>query len=147
MTNRRAKRQPISDVDEVSLVEASDPRDPFEHWLPTYAPRLPFDENARSLAKALWGRAFADWTWCLAKEVATKIPEAIEHDQSPGWVAGVLCAAAVEAGMKDPDALWDHILNDIVEMTGVDRQIAQQRWELLKAVGLDRPARPPACWD
>ncbi len=99
-----------------------------------------------SLAKALWGRSRADWTWCLAKEVAGRFPEAIQRDQSPGWVAGVLWAAAVDAEMRRTDELWDHILDDITQMTEVNRQTAERRWEFLKEVGLDVPAHPPAYW-
>jgi hypothetical protein len=148
MTTRRSKRQHnTSDLDVANLGEPVDLGELFEHWLPSYVPQLPFDENARSLAKALWGRAYADWTWCLAKEVAAGFPEAIEQDQSAGWVAGVLWAAAVEGGMQSTDELWDHILNDITEMTGASRETAGQRWRSLKEVGLDRPAHPPAYWD
>ena len=49
--------------------------------------------------------------------------------------------------MHRTDELWNHILDDITQMTGVNRPAAEQRWELLKEVGLDRPARPPTFWD
>jgi hypothetical protein len=62
-------------------------------------------------------------------------------------VAGVLWAAAVEAGMQGTDELWRHILDDITAMTGVNRQTAEQRWEFLKGVGLHQPARPPTYWN
>ena len=148
MTNRHGKRQSKdSDLDEASAGEPINAEELFDHWLPTYAPRLSVDENARSLAKALWGHAFADWTWCLAKEVATRFPEATEQDQSPGWVAGVLWAATVEAGVQGTDELWDHVLDDITEMTGVSRETAEQHWRLLKEVGLHQPASPPSYWN
>jgi hypothetical protein len=77
---------------------------------------------------------------------AARFPEAIQSDQSAGWVAGVLWAAAVDSEMQRTDELWDHILNDITEMTGGDRQTAEQRWELVKEVPLDQPAHPPGYW-
>jgi hypothetical protein len=147
MANRRTKRNDTDrDLDRADLAEPVDPDELSQHWLPPYVPQLPFDESARSLAKALWGRSRADWTWCLAKEVAARFPEATEWDQAPGWVAGVLWAAAVDAGMQRSNELWDHILDDITEMTGVIRQTAERRWELIKQVGLDQPAHPPTYW-
>jgi hypothetical protein len=48
--------------------------------------------------------------------------------------------------MQRSDELWDHVLDDITKMTGVSRESAEQRWELLKQIGLDRPAHPPSYW-
>ena len=45
--------------------------------------------------------------------------------------------AARLAEWADPDDL---------KMTGVSRQSAEERWELIKGAGLDRPMHPPAYW-
>jgi hypothetical protein len=147
MTNKRSKQpQEILWLDETQVAEPVDPDELLPHWLPTYVASRSFDDNAFSLARQMLGKARGDWTWCLAKEVVARFPECTVPGQAPGWIAGVLWAASVDAGMQRNDELWDHILDDITKMTGASRQTAEQRWEQLKQVGLDHPATPPSYW-
>ena len=147
MTTRRTKRDDTAPrLDTARLADRADPDDLLEHWLPRYVPGRPFDDNAFSLARPLWGKTRAEWTLCLAWEVAERFPETAESDQGAGWVAGVLWAAAVDEEMQQSDELWEHTLDDITKMTGVSRQSAEQRWELLKGARLDRPVHPSTYW-
>jgi len=147
MTPRRTNRRDAApSLDTARLAEPADPNDLVEHWLPTYVGGRPFDDNAFSLARPLWGKTRAEWTLCLAWEVAERFPETAQPNQGASWVAGVLWAAAVDADMQQSDELWEHILDDITKMTGVSRQSAEERWELIKGAGLDRPVHPPSYW-
>jgi hypothetical protein len=48
--------------------------------------------------------------------------------------------------MDQSNEVWEHILDDITTMTGVSRETAERHWDLIKEVGLDIPAHPPAYW-
>ena len=146
MTTRNSpRRKKNSDVDRVEPAEHVK-LDDWLGWLPTYVPLRCVADNVFSLARPLLGKAFAEWSWCLAREVAARFPEANDSDQGPGWAAGVLWAATMEAGVLPSNDLWDRILADITKMTGVSRATAEQHWEMLKRVGLEVPASPPAYW-
>ena len=147
MTTRRTpRRNKISDLDWAGLAEPVDPDELLWHWLPSYVPSRSVCENAFSLARPLWGKARAEWTWCLAEEVAARFPETNEPNEGRGWVAGVLWAAAVDAGMQRSNELWLHVLADITKMTGVSEQTAELRWQMMNLAGLDVPAHPPSYW-
>lgn len=138
-------------TDDVSLDEAAFWLDPPEdelapHWVPTYASRLPMDVNVRWLSRELWGKARSEWTELLAQDVVERVPQAAFGRAARGWAAGVLCVAAVDAGMKSDRALWEHILNDVTTMTEVSRATALRRWRELRQLGMLGPKNPPVYW-
>jgi hypothetical protein len=117
------------------------------HWVPTYARGTPPEENARYLSRPLWGKARSERVLCLAREVVAAIPQAATLPAARGWVAGVLCVAAVDCDMDRDPALWEHLMGDITTMTGVSRSLAERRWRDLKRAGLTAPKEPPVYWN
>jgi hypothetical protein len=115
------------------------------HDTPRYVRHLSMEDNVRRLARSMWGKAISEWAETLVPDVVAAVPAA-RGRPARGWVAGILCVTAVEAGMESSPELWDHVVLDIVQMTGRSRELVLRRWRDLQAIGLTAPTSPPSWW-
>lgn len=136
----RTRRSPQVRLNPAWMLDELEP-----HWIPRFAPARSLGDNVFDIARPLWGKARAEWTMWLATDLIAEIPDA-DGEARREWVAAILWAAAIDAGMGRDRELWAHILDDIQTATGVAAECAQLRFDQLRDLVLDRPRNEPPYW-
>jgi len=117
--------------------------EPF--WMASFVPGRSLVDNVFSLTRPLWGKPYAEWAMCLARDL---IAERVAADgaERREWAAAILWAVALDAGMDRDADLWRRVLVDITTSTGVAEECARERFDQLRDLGLARPRNPPLYW-